>query len=259
MKIAAGALLGIAVLGCVSLVGTAARADGLPFGGPRYAQPFTWTGFYIGGNGGYAWSPNNDQLRDVTNGPGNQFFGLSPEGGFGGGQIGYNWQIFGPLVIGVEADIQGSAITDSFKWTLARQESDVDWFGTVRGRLGFAADRALFYATGGYAYGHVRNAELGIGNGGSVNYIADNTASGYAVGGGIEYKFSPAWSIKTEYQYFNLGLNDPVVVACTFPCALGKSLSSFGPGVTVRDDEFHTIRVGLNYHFGVDDIYAPLK
>jgi outer membrane immunogenic protein len=240
---------GFAFAGMI-FVPQASYADGLAYEArPCCAQPFGWTGFYVGANGGYGWSPHNNQLRDLPNGPGNLFFGLSPQGGFGGGQIGYNWQ-GGPLVIGIEADIQGSDIRDRFRWSLARSEADVDWFGTVRGRLGYAAGPALIYATGGFAYGHVENSEIG-----GVKYIADDTATGYTVGAGVEFKIASAWSLKTEYQFFNLGRNDPVT-------STGVRLSSF-PGVTVRDDEFHSIRIGLNYRFGDRDVYPvpypPLK
>jgi outer membrane immunogenic protein len=68
------------------------------------------------------------------------------------------------------------------------------------------------------------------------------------LGGGWEYKFSPAWSAKAEYQYINLGKNDPVAVNGTTPFSL------FGVD---RDDAFHTVRVGLNYHLLPG--YEPLK
>ena len=117
--------------------------------GPAYVPVNTWTGFYIGANGGYGWNANHhsDDLLD-------------PAGGFGGGQIGYNWQGgfgFGPhLVLGIEADIQGADISDS----VAGVKSQVNWFGTVRGRIGYAFDRTLIYGTGGFAYGEVETAFL---------------------------------------------------------------------------------------------------
>ena len=81
-----------------------------------------------------------------------------------------------------------------------------------------------------------------------ANYVKSTTATGYVVGGGWEYKFSPAWSAKFEYQYMNLGRNDPVD-------------SFFGSyafnGGTVHDDAFQTLRVGVNYFFTPE--YAPMK
>src|SRR5262249_15511246 len=141
-------------------------------------------------------------------GPFPNFTGLRPEGGFGGGQIGYNVQR-GNLVFGIEADIQGSGIGDKgFVATLAGFKSDLDYFGTVRGRLGYALGTSLLYATGGFAYGGIRNeidTAFPV-----IAFKSHETATGYTIGGGWEYMFSPAWSVKAEYQYINLGKNDPV-------------------------------------------------
>src|SRR5215469_4641385 len=102
----------------------------------------SWAGFYAGVNGGYGWSEHSDVLA----GPG--FRGLSPSGGFGGGQIGYNWQgVLDPrIVLGIEADIQGAGINDNKFFgprppilrVFSDFESRLDYFGTVRGRLGYA-------------------------------------------------------------------------------------------------------------------------
>lgn len=214
-------------------------------GGYKDAVPYAagnWSGFYVGVNGGGAWSASDDQLAYAAN----SFGGLSPSGGFGGGQLGYNWQGgFGyrPLVLGVETDLQGADIEDKGTDSAsAFYKSSLDYFGTVRGRLGYAADNALIYFTGGFAYGDVRNQAVNPG-GFSIN----TTATGYVLGGGLEYKVTPAWSIKSEYQYINLGQNDPTSAA-------GSHYSNIG---TVRDDAFHTVRVGLNYEVG--SLYTPLK
>jgi outer membrane immunogenic protein len=209
---------------------------------PPPAPVYSWTGFYIGGNGGYAWSESSDQLANFNNV--NLFHGLSPKGGFGGGQIGYNWQgLWHPqLVLGVEADFQGAGIRDSATWVpfgqvTAVSESKLDWFGTVRGRLGYAFDSVLVYATGGFAYGHVHNSQA---DNRPIIFTVERTATGYAVGGGVEYKFAPAWSVKAEYQFINLGKNDPV-------SAIQGSFTSFQ--TKLNDDAYNTFRVGLNYQF----------
>jgi outer membrane immunogenic protein len=244
------AAMGAAVTLCG---GGVARADGLPPGPPPYGPPpmsyerpygygcCTWAGFYGGVNVGYGWSPNSDQLALSFDSP----TGLSPEGGFGGGQIGYNWQV-GNLVFGAEADLQGADISDRVQDFVFGDtfHSSLNWFGTVRGRLGYGFDRALVYATAGFAYGGVRNSVDLVG---FAPYRFDGTATGYVLGVGVEYKFGPAWSIKGEYQYINLGTNDP-----TNPAGAPYSAAAgLGVGVpTVRDDEYHTFRMGLNYRFG---------
>jgi outer membrane immunogenic protein len=218
-----------------------ARAADLSVPAPVYKAPqvlpaFSWTGIYFGFNAGYGWSPFSDQLQDLSNG-GFPFRGLSPKGGFGGGQIGANWQVPNtPLVLGVEADIQGGNIKDSQTWALATSTSEINSFGTVRARAGYAYDHFLFYGTGGLAYGHVNNSEVG----GNV-YSISREATGWVAGGGIEWAFASHWSVKGEYQYINLGQNVPATAG-------GTPLTTF-PGVIVHDDEFSTVRVGVNYKF----------
>jgi outer membrane immunogenic protein len=243
---------GLAVAAVVTFAtvagGSVAEADG--YGSPpvygrapvAYERPYmwsNWSGFYVGANTGYGWSPNADQLALFGDFP----TGLSPAGGFAGGQIGYNWQ-FNRLVIGAEADIQGAGISDSVQaFNFAdRFQSGLNWFGTVRGRLGYSFDRTLVYVTGGFAYGGVHNS---VDVGGVAPYRFDGTAAGYVLGAGLEYKLNPAWSIKGEYQYINLGANDP-----TSPTGARYSNIFGGGNATVRDDDYHTFRLGLNYRFG---------
>jgi outer membrane immunogenic protein len=182
--------------------------------GPVYAA-VDWTGFYAGVNAGGGGTANDGLL--------------SPSGGFGGGQIGYNWQgVFGlgrNWVLGVEADIQGSGIDDS----VMGLKSSLNWFGTVRGRLGYAFGPTLIYATGGFAFGEVENTV--------APFRVSETQTGYVLGGGVEYKFNPAWSIKAEYQFISLDAGD---------------LTGAGPlGLTTGDrSEINTFRVGVNYRFG---------
>jgi outer membrane immunogenic protein len=168
----------------------------------------------VGANVGYGESGNTDYL--------------DPTGAFGGGQIGYNFQR-GNIVFGVEADFQGAGISDSN----AFHKSEMNWFGTIRGRLGYAFDKTLVYGTGGFAYGNVDNSGF-----------PSETQSGWVVGGGVEYKLAPAWSLKAEYQYLNLDATDPAGAGRLGDAALGQT-------------EVHTFRVGINYFVGGG--YVPLK
>ena len=124
-------------------------------------------------------------------------------------------------MLGVEGDIQGLGISDSALGV----KSGLNWFGTVRGRAGYAFGPTLVYATGGLAFGEVEN------------FRVTETQTGYVVGAGVEYKFSPAWSLKGEYQFVSLD---------------ASSASGAGPlGITGGDrSEVNTFRVGVNYHFG---------
>ncbi len=190
-------------------------AGGYKDGGIPYA---IWSGFYIGANGGYAWGNGGSLAEDVQCSPRICPAGLSTaksdftqSGGLGGGQIGYNWQR-GGIVYGFEADIQaadvkGSATVVPLLHTTASASAALDWFGTVRGRLGVPVlDRGLLYVTGGFAYGEVEDkltASSSFAN--AFTGSQSKVAIGYTVGGGFEYAFGPEWSLKGEYQYIDLG------------------------------------------------------
>ena len=103
---------------------------------------YSWAGPYLGGNLGYAWG-------SVDNNP------TKPSGFVGGVQAGYNWQN-GPWVFGVEGDIQATGADDTFApWKFSNP-----WFGTLRGRVGYAFNNVLFYGTGGLAFGELRGRDL---------------------------------------------------------------------------------------------------
>jgi outer membrane immunogenic protein len=177
-----------------------------------YATPSIWQGAYMGINGGYGWS--------------NSTF-TEPSGGFGGAQLGYNWQR-DRIVFGLEGDIQGADISGSAynPFFDATAHSNVDWFSTVRGRLGFTAGTVLIYGTAGLAVADFNNTV----NVGGLTFSDSDTKAGYAAGGGVEWAFAPNWSMKAEYLY--LGFGD-------------ETLSS---GFRINDD-FQTVRVGLNHKF----------
>ncbi|WP_375163905.1 outer membrane protein [Phenylobacterium sp.] len=177
---------------------------------------FTWTGFYVGVNAGYGWNDGGDDdlvFEDAT------IFGdRDNDGGFvGGGQIGYNYQI-GSFVVGLEGDIQyadfGGVNYDFGPLGIYENDND-DWFGTVRARAGVAFDRALIYATGGFAFTDNRN--------------------GWTVGGGLEYAFTNNLSAKIEGLYVNLEEEDFTFAGTTF---------------STGETDFGVVRAGLNFRFG---------
>jgi outer membrane immunogenic protein len=231
-------LTGLSFMSAIALMPLAANAADLYRNPPppaRYVPPAAyvdqniWQGFYAGLNGGYGWSGNG---------------GAQPQGGFGGGQIGYNFQ-GGPLVFGLETDFQGGDLSGGITGTTAGGNAfsgneSVDWFGTARGRLGLAFGHALFYGTGGFAYGDVRQSAVYDG----VSLGASGTRTGWVAGGGIEYKVNPAWSLKGEYQYIDLG---------------SEKLTDAANSLTTNslDTSFQTVRLGLNYRFGGSS--DPLK
>jgi len=170
-----------------------------------------WTGFYIGGFGGYA-SENSGNPK--------------MEGGFAGGTIGYNWQA-GNIVYGLEADGGWADVDASISALGTTVKSKTDALGTVRGRFGFAVDKVLFYGTGGYAWIDNKISVTALG----LTASQSNFHSGWTVGAGIEAFIAPQWSIKGEYLYRSLG-----------------SENYFG--VRSGDLNLHSVQFGVNYHFG---------
>jgi outer membrane immunogenic protein len=187
-------------------VATPALAADMPARGPVYkaapaAPLFNWTGFYIGGHGGYGWG-------DAS--------GLDTDGWFGGGQIGFNYQFAPNWVWGVEADISGSDISGGNSAT-AGFKTDV--FGTARLRLGYTVDRVMLYGTGGFAWADSKASLLGVSDS-QTNY-------GWALGGGIEYAFAPNWSAKIEYIHADYG-SDNYALAPTTSINLKTDTVKFG-------------------------------
>jgi outer membrane immunogenic protein len=251
-------------------------------GAPAYVAPSVWSGFYLGVNGGYGWGANSSTLdtyafHDWDNYDGAGVATLTTEGGFGGGQIGFNVQR-DRLVFGIEADIQGADIggsKDSFAInsgihpdveTYALVKSRLDWFGTLRGRLGYSFGSSMVYATGGLAYGSIKDTLTGTvtadlyPTGSSQVLLADShtsNATGYAVGGGFETMLTPSWSVKAEYQYIDLGSTTLYDINGVTQHTYEHTYTDVGDASVKVDHTYHTARVGLNYKF--NPVYEPLK
>jgi outer membrane immunogenic protein len=224
---------------------------------------FNWTGFYVGGNVGYGWGTGKTDTT-VTGflAPGGVIAhsdSLKLNGIVGGAQIGYNWQVLPNWVYGLEADWQASGEKASQSYsdayangltagTVATNfDAKISWFGTVRGRVGYAWDRLFFYGTGGLAYGQVKLAGTTMDSGvfiifpysGTAPFSASKVNVGWTLGAGIEGALVNKWTWKAEYLYVDLGSLD---------------ISAAGPfaGETITQHARFTssiIRSGINYHF----------
>ncbi|MFE1602219.1 outer membrane protein [Methylobacterium sp. ID0610] len=239
-------ILGFAALGCACL-GPAALAADLP----RQAAPpplpvppaFTWTGFYAGVNAGYGFGAGSDGFTDPTYGTVTTGGGRS--GFVGGGQIGATYQFMpgSGFVVGAEADIQGTTFGPSRTGLVGSTAfydigPSLDWFGTVRGRIGYAVDRILVYGTGGFAYG---GGSLPSFAGTYPGTLPGTSRTGWTLGGGIEYAITDRISARIEGLYVNLdrGRRDTIYDATTG--------AYYG---TARDSSgFGLVRAGLNYRF----------
>jgi outer membrane immunogenic protein len=194
--------LTLSIAAAVSLgLGQFAFAADMPrapyYSPPPMPQVFNWTGFYVGSHIGYGMADRTD---------------FEADGFIGGVQAGFNWQMSPNWVFGVEADISGTDIST----VVAGTPIHVDYLGTLRGRVGYAWDRTMFYGTFGLAYGRM---------GGFGVHVSD---VGYALGTGIEWAFNSAWTAKVEYMYYE-----------------------FGDGFSAFDTTAQTIKVGMNYRFGL--------
>jgi len=221
---------------------------------------FSWTGGYVGINAGYAGGKFKSDFTDLkptkkalTPGALHGLWSVTASGFVGGVQAGYNWQLDNGIVLGAEADFQGSTlksditITDHYSTysEYTKLMTKVEWWGTVRARLGYTpVEKLLVYATGGLAYGKVKNSynfdrvyssTIADQN---WNYSHSTTKTGWTVGTGVEYAITNNWTFKSEYLYTDLGKTKGYA-----------DLGSANRGDVSSDVKFHTVRVGLNYKF----------
>jgi len=199
----------ILALGLATMAASAASAADLPrSSAPYFSAPaagFNWSGGYVGANLGYNWGK-------ITN------TGTNPSGLEGGLQGGYNWQN-GQFVYGAETDLQLSGADDTF----APFKFSNPWFGTLRGRAGYAFSNVLFYGTAGLAFGELRAQTFG--------WTESHTNAGWTAGVGAEVGFAPNWSAKLEYLYIDLSTSQFAITGVSN----GYSAS--------------VVRAGVNYHF----------
>jgi outer membrane immunogenic protein len=222
------------LLAGAAVAALASGAQAADLGAPRspiaaavIAPAFSWTGFYVGAHAGYGWA--QARYTDFTG----TFVNASNDanGFFGGIQGGYNWQI-NNFVLGLEADVAASAIRRTYldAATGDTYRASVPFLGSVRARAGFAADRALFYVTGGLGVATFQDRYFDAGT--ATTFSASNTRVGYTLGGGVEYAFAPNWTAKAEYVYYGFA----------------DRRNQFTANDRIRTD-IHTVKLGVNYLF----------
>jgi outer membrane immunogenic protein len=221
---------------------------------------YNWSGIYVGGNAGVSVA------RDATSHPinipsfGSDRFTLSPYGAIGGVGIGANWQVSPFVVWGLEADVQASGERDAstcllacvslppgFVTTFERFNQRLNWFGTVRGRAGWSTGPALFYVTGGFAYGRIETAinrlfTIGVGSPTTADVSFAENRSGWTAGAGLEAQIAGNLTGKIEYLYLDLGS-----VSGAFAFTGGTIAGANGPASFTSRVRDHVFRVGVNY------------
>jgi outer membrane immunogenic protein len=194
----------------------------IPVKAPAYIAPYyNWTGFYLGINGGYGFG--NSSWSSPSSGS------FNTNGGLIGGTAGYNWQL-GPAVLGIEGDGDWNGISGTTNNNCAPGcKTSSNWLATVRGRLGYAADRWMPYVTAGGAFGDIKASIPGFSG-------MDTTKAGWTAGAGVEFAISGPWTAKLEYLYVDLGSAN-----CGFSCG------GFPPdNVSLKEN---IVRGGINYRF----------
>jgi outer membrane immunogenic protein len=273
----------VAAASIFGFVENASAAD-LPVKAPAapVAAPYSWTGFYVGANVGGGWghrnidySPN-DSASVIFIGNGNAVLGDSfkSSGVVGGLQLGYNHQFNRSWLVGLETDfdwtgMKGSGSTPYFgSLENSSAEERIKWFGTVRARLGYLpTDNLLAYVTGGFAYGKVEHsAAYNTANGGSISIntgvfglvcgvpfgttttcytgSSNHIATGWTLGGGLEYAIWQRWTIKAEYLYVSLGSNSVTELG-----NLNGALAQSTLNANFNRTNFNVARAGVNYRF----------
>jgi outer membrane immunogenic protein len=289
-------LAGFALVTLASTI--SAQAADMPLKAVKAPPPSIelWTGFYIGGNGGYSWGSASESLTATSQTTGtitqttlggavlNTATAVGPlttigfgsrarmDGWVGGGQAGYNYRIDNWL-LGIEADIQGTGQQGGTTYCLTANclpgtlfvtsDHHLEWFATVRGRVGILLDnrKLLLYGTGGYAVGQI-DSNYALGQFGAAGPLAvagiSSTRSGWTAGGGGEYHIDPNWSVKLEYLYLDLGRNGvnvattqnaaPVVVNFADTRLILNSSTVTTGAINTRFTD-HILRAGVNYRF----------
>jgi outer membrane immunogenic protein len=226
------------VLGVITFTRYAFAADlpvpPVPSPAP-FVAPYSWTGLYIGLNAGYGGAKVTETLAGALSGS----TSTALPGALGGAQLGYNYQL-GRVVMGFEADFDGSMATRSLTVPgVMSATAQIAWLGTLRGRLGYAFDRYLLYATAGGAANQLISTVNVAGIGSASTTF---THGAWTVGGGLEAAISQDFSLRVEYLYVDTGNINIAQVGATPPPPFVN--------VTGRIEE-NIVRAGLNYRLPV--------
>lgn len=260
------ALLAAIGLSVAGIEAGSAADTGVPLKSPPPPPPpYSWTGFYIGVNGGAGTGTTESSLNVgsflasfgipgvalVVPGPSQTFSGF-----LGGAQLGYNWQT-GVFVLGIEGDFDGAFLQGNTSCILVFNcNVKHDWVGDITARLGVVAfDKALVYVKGGAAW---EDSKYSIGNSVTIpapgifgfsgtfaaNASASNTPVGGLLGMGIEYGFLPNWSAKIEYDFIDFGTQNLNFGITTVPSVGPLPLAPIQIKETMQ-----IVKAGVNYRF----------
>jgi outer membrane immunogenic protein len=202
--------LGLGIAAFASLITAQAfAADMAVKASPKAPTPaFSWTGCYLGAEGGVSWLRDKDSETVTATGAPSAFSPYPtntgrPSGITAGGYVGCNYQFSGPLVVGIEANEDAAGISGgpAYYTVVAGQfdETHVRSEGSARGRLGYAFGSSLVYVTGGWAWADIREHDEIA----APTFTTDNasTRSGWTAGVGAEYEITEHVIGRLEYRY----------------------------------------------------------
>lgn len=279
------------ILAAALVAGTTAAASAadmrMPTKAPVMVAPaFSWAGLYVGAHLGYAWNNDNDSTYTgnadvnalIAGGALPRSYDVGGNGVAGGLHIGYNWQA-GALVFGVEADasawdiggatsrrlvnagaialpLDGAIFLAGNQWDSSASFNS-DWVATVRGRIGFAADRFLVFATGGVAFADIElNGRIAqsfpVGGPNFRNWVGgtSDTQTGWVVGGGLEYALTNNWLVRAEGLYYDFGNVSHVLTPLATNFGFGVAgLGNFTAATVSTDVNMFVVRGAISYKF----------
>jgi outer membrane immunogenic protein len=262
----------LAAAGLMCIASSIASAADLPVKAPIMpvaAPVYSWTGFYVGGDVGALWTRADAIMVPLPN---IAFFGTFPniggqdDTGFVAGlHAGYNWQLAPSWVVGIEADWSWTNAKGSFSepWisipghplagvrpgTDTSMSMDINWLATIRGRTGYLfTPTTLLYFTGGFAFADVGYSASATNEGATyaASTSSSKTASGYVLGGGLEWAVWSNWSVRAEYLFYRLNTSTSANVLNTGPGVFPPPL---GSNFSWSDTDLHTVRFGASYRF----------
>jgi outer membrane immunogenic protein len=203
-----------------AVAGGAFAADAVVYEAPpETIVGYSWTGAYVGVQGGYAWADTDVSVPLV---PFADTFDV--DGGFVGALAGFNYQM-GSFVGGIEADVNKAWIDETLNVDGFGVDAELDWFASIRGRAGFAFDRTMIFGTAGVAFaGADINSIFG---GENIDF------TGWTAGGGVEHAVTDNITIRGEYRYYDFGSED--ITSQPLPAS--------------ADLTMHTVSFGAAYKF----------
>jgi outer membrane immunogenic protein len=204
---------------------------------PPAPPPYLWTGCYVGGNIGGAWS--NVDLSGVSGAN----FSATNSGFAGGGQIGcdYNW-LGTPWVVGIRNMLDATSLSSRTNISTVPFTGAVDsrthWFDTLTARGGYLVQpNVLLYAQGGAAWTNT-NITFLDGSGAQLGE-ASNDHTGWTVGAGVEWMFTPQWSVFAEYNFMGFGTQSTTFTGCGGTCVVSANAKA----------DVQNVLAGVNYKF----------